>query len=83
MTMPRHERSLPINNATLKTLMPALGVERSRVLVLMHQLQVSNLQDEQKADILVAILASVIHLHTHCDEDLQGAIADELDSLPE
>jgi len=26
---------------------------------------------------------SVIHLHTHCDEDLQGAISDELDSLPE
>jgi NTP pyrophosphatase (non-canonical NTP hydrolase) len=81
--MPRHERSLPISNATLKTLMHELGDECSRVLELMHQLQVSNLQDDQKADILAEILASVIHLHTHCDEDLQEAISDELDSLPE
>ncbi|MEL6398783.1 MAG: hypothetical protein AAFR26_06820 [Cyanobacteria bacterium J06626_4] len=49
----------------------------------MHQLQVTNLQDDQKADILAEGLASVLHLHTHCDEDLQGAISDELDSLPE
>ena len=55
--MPRHERSLPINNATLKTLMQELGDECSRVLELMHQLQVSNLQDDQKADILAEILA--------------------------
>jgi hypothetical protein len=51
--MPRHERSLPINNATLKTLMQELGDECSRVLGLMHQLQMSNLQDDQKADILL------------------------------
>ncbi|NEQ45071.1 MAG: hypothetical protein F6K00_16510 [Leptolyngbya sp. SIOISBB] len=81
--MQLRERSLPINNATLKTLMQELGDECSRVLELMHQLQVSNLQDDQKADILAEILTSVIHLNTHCDEDLQGAISDELDSLPE
>ncbi|WP_204137541.1 hypothetical protein [Halomicronema sp. CCY15110] len=81
--MQLRERSLPINNATLMTLMQELGDECSRVLELMHQLQVSNLQDDQKAEILAEILASVIHLHTHCDEDLQGAISDELDSLPE
>ena len=38
---------------------------------------------QPKADILAEVLASVIHLHTRCDEDLQGAISDELDSLPE
>ncbi|MEM9817640.1 MAG: hypothetical protein AAF827_14725 [Cyanobacteria bacterium P01_D01_bin.6] len=81
--MQLRERSLPINNDTLNTLMQELGDECSRVLELMHQLQVSNLQDEQKADILAEILASVIHLHTHCDEDLQEAISDELDNLPE
>ncbi|MEM9120115.1 MAG: hypothetical protein AAGD09_19850 [Cyanobacteria bacterium P01_F01_bin.56] len=81
--MQLRERSLPINNDTLNTLMQELGDECSRVLELMHQLQVSNLQDEQKADIFAEILASVIHLHTHCDEDLQEAISDELDSLPE
>ncbi len=81
--MQLRERSLPINNATLRNLIQELGDECGRVLELMHQLQVSNLQDDQKADILAEILASVIHLHTHCDEDLQKAIADELDSLPE
>ena len=81
--MQQQERSLPINNATLQTLMPELGEECSRVLELMHQLQVTNLQDDQKADILADVLASAIHLQTHCDEDLQGTISDELDSLPE
>lgn len=81
--MQLRERSLPIDNLTLTTLLAELGDECSRVLELMHQLQVSNLQNDQKADILAEILASAIHLNTHCDEDLQAAIADELDKLPE
>jgi hypothetical protein len=48
----------------------------------MFQLQLSNLQGNQKVNIFAEILASVIHLHTHCDEDLQGAISDELDRQP-
>lgn len=54
-------RSLPIDNPTLTTLLQELGDECSRVLELMHQLQVSNLQDDQKAEILAEILASTIH----------------------
>ena len=76
-------RSLPINNATLQILLQDLGDECGRVLELLHQLQLPNLQAEQKADILAELLASVIHLNIHCDEGLQDAIADELDSLPD
>ena len=42
------ERSLPINNAILQTLRLELGEECGRLLELMHQLQVTNLQDNQK-----------------------------------
>ena len=44
--MQLQERSLPINNSTRQTLMPELGEECSRVLELMHQLQVTNSGDK-------------------------------------
>jgi hypothetical protein len=74
-------RSLPVNNATLQTLLQELGDECGRVLELLHQLQMPNLQADQKANVLAEILASAIHLHTHCDEALQDAIVDEMDRL--
>ncbi|MEM9503346.1 MAG: hypothetical protein AAGA01_05250 [Cyanobacteria bacterium P01_E01_bin.43] len=46
--MQRQERSLPINNAILQPLRLELGEECGRLLELMHQLQVTNLQDDQK-----------------------------------
>jgi hypothetical protein len=44
---------------------------------------VSNLTNKQKIEILSELLASTIHLHTHCDEDFQEMISQELESLPD
>ncbi len=49
--------------------------------MLTHQLQLENLSDRQKADILAELLAATIHLQAHCDEDLQNLIAQELENL--
>jgi hypothetical protein len=57
----------------------ALGEECSNVLGLLYQLQLPNLSPDQKSDVLAELLAASIHLHSHCDEDFQGAIAQELE----
>lgn len=76
-------RSVAIQDETLRLLVRELGDECSRVLELVHQLQLPSLQDSQKADILANLIASSIHLNTHCDEDFQNALADELERLPD
>jgi hypothetical protein len=55
------------------------------VLELIHQLQLPELQDSQKVDILADLIASAVHLSTHCSEDLQDSLANELErlSIPE
>jgi hypothetical protein len=55
--------------------------ECGRVLELIHQLQLPGLQDGQEAEILAELVASTIHLHTHCDKELQTSLADELKRL--
>jgi hypothetical protein len=77
------DRPIPLANSTLNTLIQELGVECSYVLSLISQLQLPNLQPEQKADVLAELLAATIHLNTHCDEEFQSAIADELETLPD
>ncbi|NCJ08652.1 hypothetical protein GS597_19500 [Synechococcales cyanobacterium C] len=74
-------RSLSIQDERLRVLIKELGDECGRVLELIHQLQLSGLQDDQKAEILAELAASTIHLHTHCDDDLQTSLADELERL--
>ncbi|MGD1861174.1 MAG: hypothetical protein ACFB0E_14520 [Leptolyngbyaceae cyanobacterium] len=74
-------RKLAIQDETLRVLVRELGDECSRVLELIHQLQLPDLQDSQKADILAELNAATIHLQVHCDENLQEAIADELEQL--
>jgi hypothetical protein len=37
--------------------------------------------NRQKGQILSELLVSSIHLHSHCDEDWQNLIADELETL--
>ncbi|HEY9907558.1 MAG TPA: hypothetical protein V6D18_08110 [Thermosynechococcaceae cyanobacterium] len=77
------DRPIPLANSTLNTLIQELGVECSYVLSLISQLQLPTLQPDQKADILAELLAATIHLNSHCDEEFQGAIADELEALPD
>lgn len=77
------DRSFAIANPTLERLIAELGSECSRVLGLIYQLQLSNLQEAQKIEILSELLSSSIHLQAHCSEDFQTAIAQELEDLPD
>ncbi|MGF1570691.1 MAG: hypothetical protein ACFCVD_21890 [Nodosilinea sp.] len=74
-------RTLAIQDKTLNVLIQELVDECGRVLELIHQLQLPDLQDGQKADILAELIASSIHLNSHCDEDFQDALATELENL--
>ncbi|MGD1927299.1 MAG: hypothetical protein ACFB12_00075 [Leptolyngbyaceae cyanobacterium] len=76
-------RSLAIRNETLRVLVRELGHECSRVLELVHQPQFTGFQDSQKVGILAELTTPSVHLCTHCDEDFQHAIADELERLPD
>jgi hypothetical protein len=73
------ERPIAITDRTLTVLINELGDECSNVLGLLYQLQLPNLSPDQKSDVLAELLAASIHLHSHCDEDFQGAIAQELE----
>ncbi|MFN5726753.1 MAG: hypothetical protein ACK48D_08495 [Pseudanabaena sp.] len=74
-------RPKAIANPTLNTLIAELGVECQRAIALVHQLQLPNLSDRQKVDVLAELNASIIHLQAHCDEDRQDLIADELENI--
>lgn len=82
-----HEKSINslqqriIEHQPLSTLIAELGVECQKVLMLLHQLQLPSLSDRQKVDLLAELNASIIHLQSHCDDELQELIADELESI--
>ena len=50
-------------------------------LILIHQLQLPDLSDRQKAEIIAEFLSAVIHLNVHCGEDFQTLIAEEMTKL--
>ncbi len=77
------DRSLPITNNTLDTLLSEFSEECSQVNRLINQLQLSDITPKQKAQILAELLASAIHLQVHCGEDFQDLIAEEMESLPD
>ena len=75
-------------NSTLNQLLMELQKECQNVLSLVNQLQLSELSDafgersdRQKGKILSELLVASIHLHSHCDEDWQNLISDELETL--
>jgi hypothetical protein len=74
-------RNLAIQDATLRVLIRELGDECGRVIELIHQLQLPGLKDTQKADILAELIASSIHLNSHCDQSFQDSLSDELEQL--
>jgi hypothetical protein len=65
-------------NSTLNQLIIELQEECQN---LINQLQLSELSDCQKGQILSELLVASIHLHSHCDENWQNLISDELESL--
>jgi hypothetical protein len=75
------EKIININSPALKTLVNELKEECQNVLSLINQLELSNLTDSQKGEILANLLVSSIHLHSHCDRDFQELISDELEKL--
>jgi len=46
------DRSIPVNNTTLSTLIAELGAECQNVIALIHQLQLPHLSSTQQAEIL-------------------------------
>ena len=50
-------------------------------LILIHQLQLPDLSDRQKAEILADFLSGAIHLNVHCGEDFQTLVAEEMAKL--
>jgi hypothetical protein len=81
--MQLRDQKVNTNNPTLNQLIIELGQECQNVITLVNQFQLSDLSNKQKVEILAELLASTIHLHSHCDEDLQEMISEELDSLPD
>ncbi|MEG4212645.1 hypothetical protein [Microcoleus sp. S13_B4] len=71
-------RTISVTNSTLSTLIDELGTECQNVITLIHQLQLSDLSDRQKAEILADFLSAAIHLNVHCGEDFQTLIAEEM-----
>ncbi|MFM8295746.1 MAG: hypothetical protein ACKN9E_14525 [Microcystaceae cyanobacterium] len=69
-------------NPTLDTLLSELGEECHTVLILLHQLKLSNLTNDQKGTILAELIGSIAHLHVHT-ENLPDLIGDELLQLPD
>lgn len=74
-------KKISTENSTLNQLIIELQEECQNVLALINQLQLSELSDRQKGQILSELLVASIHLHSHCDEDWQNLISDELESL--
>jgi hypothetical protein len=77
------DRPITIANPTLNTLITELGAECCNVSTLINQLQLPHLTVAQQTEILAELLAATVHLHTHCDEELQDLIADEMENLPD
>lgn len=74
--------TLLLTNSTLNILIAELGTECAQVQALINQLQLPSLTANQQAEILAELLAAAVHLHTHCDEDFQTLIANEMENLP-
>ncbi len=74
-------KKINTQNSTLNQLIIELKEECQNVLSLINQLQLSELSDRQKGQILSELLVASIHLHSHCDEDWQNLISDELETL--
>ncbi len=78
----RHKK-ISTSNPTLNTLIAELAEECQNVIALVNQFQLNNLSDKQKVEILAELLASTIHLNTHCGENFQDLISQELENLPD
>ena len=73
-----------LTNSTLEKLMEEWESECKNVLILMEKCKnISPANAAKKVDILAELLAASIHLHSHCDDDFQDLIAEEMENLPD
>ena len=77
------EPILPIKNNTLNHLLSELSKECNNVNILINQLQLSDITEKQKAQILAELLTATIHLQVHCGKSFQDLIAEEMETLPD
>ncbi|VXD24025.1 conserved hypothetical protein [Planktothrix serta PCC 8927] len=78
------DRTSFIQSSTLKILLTELGEECQTILQLLDKIRAGNqLSDSEKGESLAELLAAMIHLQTHCGDDLQTLIAEELEQLPD
>ncbi len=70
-----------LTNSTLETLMKEWESECENVLILMEKFK--KVSPAERVDVLAELLAASIHLHSHCDDDFQGLIAEEMENLPD
>lgn len=78
------DRQFFIKSSTLNTLLIELGEECETVIKLLDKIRMGDqLNHREKGDCLAELLAAMIHLQTHCGEDLQTLIAEELEKLPD
>ena len=73
-----------LTNSTLDKLMEEWKSECEHVLILMEKFKnISPADAAKKVDVLADLLAASIHLHSHCDDDFQDLIAEEMENLPD
>jgi len=75
------DRPIPTRNDTLSALIAELGDESQHVAALINQLRLPHITPQQQVEILAELLASVVHLHTHCDESFQDLLVAEIEDL--
>ncbi len=75
------DRPIPTHNDTLSALITELGEESQQVVALINQLRLPHLTPQQQVAILSELLASVVHLHIHCDASFQDLLVAEIEDL--
>lgn len=75
--------TLLTNNTTLNQLIIELGSECENIITLIDQLQSPHLSSKQKAEVFAELLVATTHLNSHCGEDFQTLIAEEMETLPD
>ena len=81
--MQLRDKKISTSNPTLNTLIAELGEECQNVIALVNQFKLNDLSNKQKVEILAELLASSVYLSSHCSENFQDLISQELESLPD
>ena len=59
-----------VGDTSTSYMIAELEFEYQSAIARVHQLQLPNLSDRQKVDVLAELNASIIYLQSHCDDEL-------------